>query len=71
VFYRDYVPGLERRAPEAEVRVDFVRHSALGMLVPEKMREVFQMEGGRGEGEASYSNYRRFATSARIIPPPA
>ena len=71
VFYRDYVPGLERRAPEAEVRVDFVRHSALGMLVPEKMREVFQMEGGRGEGEARYSNYRRFATSARIIPPPA
>jgi hypothetical protein len=71
VLYRDYLPGVERRAPEAEVHVDFVRHAALGMLVPERMREIFQLEGGRGEGEASYSNYRRFTTSGRIIPPPS
>jgi hypothetical protein len=68
VFYRDYVPGHAIPAPEGEVFVDFVRHSALGILVPEKMREVFHVPSGRGEGEAKYSNYRRFTTSARIIP---
>lgn len=68
VFYRDYMPDQAVRTPEAEVFVDFARNTALGMLVPEKMREVFHMPSGRGEGEAKYSNYRRFTTSARIIP---
>ena len=48
--------------------VDFARNTALGMLVPEKIHQVFHMPSGRGEGEAKYSNYRRFTTSARIIP---
>jgi hypothetical protein len=68
VFYRDYVAGHSVPASEGEVSVDFVRHAALGMLVPERMREVFHVPLGRGEGEAKYSNYRRFTTSARIIP---
>ena len=68
VFYRDYVPGEAVSAPEGEVSVDFGRHAALGMLVPERMREIFHVTGGRGEGDAKYSNYRRFTTSARIIP---
>jgi hypothetical protein len=62
----DYVPAHSEAAPEGEVLVDFVRHAALGMLVPDKMREVFHVPSGRGEGEAKYSNYRRFMTTARI-----
>jgi hypothetical protein len=71
VFYRDYVatPGAAHApAAEAEVSVDFGWNGALGMLVPARMREVFFASSGRGEGEAKYSNYRRFATSARLIP---
>jgi hypothetical protein len=67
VLYRDYGPA-GSAAPEAEVLVDFKRSPALAMLVPETMREVFLVDSGRGEGEATYSNYRRFTTSGRIVP---
>jgi hypothetical protein len=55
---------------EAVVRVEFGDDVALGVLVPTRMDEVFfDPPRGRGEGEATYSNYRRFTTSARIVPP--
>ena len=38
------------------------------MMVPKEMIEAFFVAGGRGEGRAKYSNYRRFTTSARIVP---
>jgi len=37
------------------------------------MREVFFASAGleaRGDGVATYRNFRRFGTSARILPPP-
>jgi hypothetical protein len=68
VFYRDYQPA-HPAAPEGEILVEFNRNVALGMLVPERMREVFLVDSGRGEGEAKYFNYRRFTTSAKIRPP--
>lgn len=56
---------------EAVVRVEFSELEALGLVVPTRMDEVFfDPPRGRGEGEATYSNYRRFTTSARIVPPP-
>lgn len=59
------------RTGENELRVDFAVNEALGMLVPRELREDFDLAGGgRFQGRASYSNYRRFTTSARIIPPP-
>lgn len=37
-------------------------------MVPTIMTEVFSVLVGRGEGRASYTTFRRFGTSARIVP---
>lgn len=51
------------------VSVSFREHESLGLLVPQAMREeFFAGEGRRAWSDASYSNYRRFQTSARILP---
>jgi hypothetical protein len=50
------------------LRVDFTLHPELNMMVPKQMTEAFFVAGGRGEGRAKYSGYRRFTTTARIIP---
>lgn len=68
VFYRDFVDGMKGHAPEAELRVEFAHSRMMSMLVPQEMREKFAVPYGRGEGRAVYSNYRKFATSARILP---
>lgn len=59
--------------PESSLRVDFAKDAALDMMVPVEMREVFFASAGleaRGDGVATYRNFRRFGTSARIVPPP-
>ena len=56
------------RAVENRLRVDYTELPALKMMVPKEMWEVFWVQGGRGEGHARYSNYRQFATPARIVP---
>jgi hypothetical protein len=54
---------------DAVLSVDFTAHAELGLLVPTKMREeFFAGHDRRAWGEASYTNYRRFQTSARILP---
>ena len=56
---------------DALVSVDFRENTGLGLMVPTTMREeFFAGPGRRAWGDASYSNYRRFQTSARIVPPP-
>lgn len=61
--------SLEAKEPENSIVVDFEQNEALGMLVPIRMREAFPVERPRlGSGVANYSNFRRFQTSARIIP---
>jgi hypothetical protein len=51
------------------LRATFTAHAELGILVPSRMWEVFPIRvGGVGEGDARYSNFRRFTTAARIIP---
>jgi hypothetical protein len=65
-----------RPGPDARVRptldnglrVDFAYNAELQMLVPKEMTEEFYVIGGRGVGKAKYSNYRRFTTSARVVP---
>lgn len=53
----------------AEVRVDFRDQPALGLLVPSEMTEKFFVDdAGTGTGTAKYTNYRKFQTSARIVP---
>jgi hypothetical protein len=54
---------------ENQITVSFEPDAALGLLVPVKLSEVFYY-GGFGSGEATYRNFRRFGTSARIVPPP-
>ncbi len=56
--------------PPPRLRVDFERHEELGIMVPRFMTEVFSVLVGRGEGRASYTKFRRFGTSARIVPQP-
>jgi hypothetical protein len=43
-------------------------HQELGLMVPKHMYEEFFVIGGRGTGAATYSNYRRFTTAARLVP---
>lgn len=62
-------PAMRRRFAINQLRVDFTRHRDLGMMVPKRMTEVFWIDRGRGEGDAEYFNFRRFTTSARIVPP--
>ena len=57
-----------RTLPEAILRVSFAEDAAIGFLVPTRMRETFAIGTSTGTGEARYSNFRRFQTSARIIP---
>jgi hypothetical protein len=50
------------------LRVEFQPHAALQLMVPYEMRERFHGQQGMGEGRATYRNFRRFATGARIVP---
>jgi hypothetical protein len=62
-------PGAYRRYDlESKIRVDFMRETALDLLVPKELVENFWIRGGSGHGRGRYSNFRKFGTSARIIP---
>jgi hypothetical protein len=52
------------------VWVDFKQEEKLGLLVPVEMREEFFAGRFRsGTGTAKYTNYRKFQTTTRIVPP--
>ena len=60
-----------RKSPyEHLVRVEFVESQALGgLLVPSEMYEEFPVQHPyAGTAEATYSNFRKFQTSARLVP---
>jgi hypothetical protein len=62
-------PGkVRRRDLESRLLVHFAQDATLNLLVPREMIEEYWVARGRGTGRARYSNFRRFATSARIIP---
>jgi hypothetical protein len=67
---RTFAPAAGKGAREAVIRVWFVEHPGLGFLVPSRMHEIFAIDSDRGRGEANYSNFRAFGTSARIVPQP-
>ena len=73
VWRVEWIYQAEKRYPRApappRLRVDFEPHPELGFMVPRVMTEVFSTTSStRGEGRATYRNYRRFGTSARIVP---
>ena len=57
------------RQSESTLRVEFGENKTLGLFVPIEMRETFPAgKPLRGTAVASYKNFRRFTTSARIVP---
>jgi hypothetical protein len=60
----------EGAGPVPSLRVDFESNEAMGMLVPVRMSEVFAVPAADGRGTARNRNFRRFGTSARILPQP-
>lgn len=67
VITRD--PAPTRITFDHVIAVEFKEDRALGLLVPATMHEVFFAgENRKASGDATYSNYRRFQTSARIVP---
>lgn len=50
------------------LRVDFAPNAQFGILVPVRLEERFNGKA-RGSGVATYTNYRRFQTSGRLLPP--
>ena len=62
------VPG-DNRNP-TWLRVDFALDKALQIMVPVTMRERFNAIADTGTSLATYTNFRRFQTSARIVPRP-
>ena len=53
--------------PEGFITVNYAHDSNIGALVPVRMIEQYRRDEMVVEGEATYSNYRRFQTSARIV----
>jgi hypothetical protein len=62
------VPG-DNRNP-TWLRVDFAVDKALQIMVPVTMRERFNFVADTGTSVATYTNFRRFQTSARMVPQP-
>jgi hypothetical protein len=70
-LWRADVITVDRLKFEHVVSVEFQPHRELGMLVPATMHEEFFAGDNRdARGDATYRNYRRFQTSARIVPQP-
>jgi hypothetical protein len=62
-------PSFESREYENSITVEFAANTALGLLTPVEMTEVFPVAFRRsGKSVAHYTNFRRFQTSARIVP---
>jgi len=60
-----------RQALRTTITVDYAQDSKLGMVVPARMEEEYRDLAGDQviRGTATYSNYRVFETSARVIVP--
>lgn len=68
-LWRADVITVDRLKFEHTVSVEFQQHRGLGLLVPATMHETFFAGDNRDAwGDATYRNYRRFQTSARIVP---
>lgn len=55
-------------APEGVVVVHYRRDEPIDALVPDVMLEEYRGASGLVTGKATYTNYRRFQTEARVVP---
>ena len=63
-----FAPGKNKQS-ESVLRVEFSENRVLGLFVPTEMQETFPAgKPLRGTSAAKYTNFRRFTTSARIVP---
>ncbi|HUF24033.1 MAG TPA: hypothetical protein VMN81_07905 [Vicinamibacterales bacterium] len=63
---RFHFQGTRRSGPEAVLHVEYGDVPGVAVPVPLRMTEELPMPTGRASGVATYTNYRRFQTSARI-----
>jgi hypothetical protein len=54
---------------ESKIRVNYRRDPKLQVLVPSEMEETYGFEIEVLHGEATYRNYRKFQTEARMVTP--
>jgi hypothetical protein len=59
-----------RYLKESQIRVDYRPDSKLHVLLPSEMEETYGLEIEVLHGVATYRNYRRFETGARMVTPP-
>jgi len=59
-----------RYLTESEIRVDYRRDPKLHVLLPSEMEETYGFDIEVLHGVATYRNYRRFETGARMVTPP-
>jgi hypothetical protein len=59
-----------RYLKESAIRVDYRRDSKLNVLLPSEMEETYGLEIEVLHGIATYRNYRRFETGARLVTRP-
>jgi hypothetical protein len=57
-------------APSGFIVVHYRRDERIGALVPDMMLEEYRGAKGLLTGRATYTNYRRFQTAARVVPSP-
>ena len=53
--------------PQSAIVVDYGRAEGLGARVPLAMTERYRSDRGTVTGRATYTNYRRFQTAARVV----
>jgi hypothetical protein len=53
--------------PTGSITVTYARDANIGALVPVQMLEQYRRGATAMEGEATYTNYRRFQTSGRLV----
>jgi hypothetical protein len=58
-----------QKGMKTRITVTFAPAERLGLWVPIDMKELYELEGRQITGEASYTNYRRFETDAKLKGP--
>jgi hypothetical protein len=56
------------RGATYRMSVTFAPHATLGVVVPASLDEFYETPESSVEGHATYTNYRRFETGARLLP---
>ena len=64
---KNYLNGVISPTSQAKITVDYRIDAKLGFLVPTTMHESYERFSSRIVTTATYTNYRQFSTSARLV----